>query len=75
MQKQRGDTSGAFGDAAISIEATYHTPVYHYNPIEPHATAAVWNGDELAVYDATQSVYGNRSAIATMLELQKKKCG
>ncbi len=41
--------------------------------MEPHATAAVWDGDNLTVYDATQSVYGNRSAIATMLGIQQDK--
>ena len=73
VQKQRGDATKAMGEAAVTFEETYNTPVYHHNPMEPHATAAEWNGEELTVYDATQSVYGNRAAIAAMLGLQKEK--
>ena len=70
---QRGDAVSAFSNAAVSIQETYNTPVYHHNPMEPHATAAEWNGEELTVYDATQSVYGNRAAIAGMLGIAKEK--
>ena len=73
VQKQRGDTTKAMESAQIKMEETYRTPVYHHNPIEPHATTVEWNGDELTVYDATQSVYGNRGAIAGMLGIAKEK--
>jgi xanthine dehydrogenase YagR molybdenum-binding subunit len=73
MQTTRGDASKGMSDAAVSIEETYYTPVYHHNPMEPHATTAEWNGGELTVYDATQSVFGNRSAIANMLSLSPDK--
>jgi xanthine dehydrogenase YagR molybdenum-binding subunit len=73
VQKQRGDTAKAMEAAPVKIEETYRTPVYHHNPIEPHATTAVWNGEELTVYDATQSVYGNRGAIAGMLGIAKER--
>ena len=55
-----------------NLNETYYTPVYHHNPMEPHATAAVWDGDNLTVYDATQSVYGNKNAITSILGLQKE---
>ena len=35
------------------IEAEYSTPPETHNPLEPHATLAVWNGDHLTLYDAT----------------------
>ncbi len=73
VQVKRGDATKGMNDAQVSIEETYYTPVYHHNPMEPHATAAEWNGDELTVYDATQSVFGNRSAIAGMLGIQQEK--
>src|SRR5450755_1173580 len=40
VQKQRGDTAKAMEAAPVKIEETYRTPVYHHNPIEPHATTA-----------------------------------
>ena len=73
VQIKRGDAAKGMSDAIASIEETYKTPVYHHNPIEPHTTAAEWKDDELVVYDATQSVFGNRAAIASMLGMQQDK--
>jgi xanthine dehydrogenase YagR molybdenum-binding subunit len=73
VQNKRGDYEQGMTDSKVSIEETYYTPVYHHNPMEPHATAAEWNGDELTVYDATQSVFGNRGAIAAMLGVSPQK--
>src|SRR5207302_3013438 len=33
-------------------------------PLEPHATLAVWSGDRLTVYDATQGIFGVRKKLA-----------
>jgi xanthine dehydrogenase YagR molybdenum-binding subunit len=73
VQVKRGNASEGMQQAQVSVNETYFTPVYHHNPMEPHATAAEWNGDELTVYDSTQSVFGNRSAIANMLSLPPEK--
>jgi xanthine dehydrogenase YagR molybdenum-binding subunit len=72
-QSVRGDAAKGMQDASVSIEETYRTPVYHHNPMEPHATAAEWNNEELTVWDATQSVFGNRAAIAGMLGMPPEK--
>src|ERR1700732_4225332 len=40
------------GGADVVIDATYTEPIYHHNPMEPHATTAVWDGDRLTTYDA-----------------------
>jgi xanthine dehydrogenase YagR molybdenum-binding subunit len=53
--------------AEVSIAAEYTTPVEHHNPMEPHATVAVWDQDRLTVYDATQSVGGQRRNLAAVL--------
>src|SRR5205085_3066737 len=67
VQSKRGDASKALQTAEVKIEESYNTPVYHHNPMEPHATIAEWNGDQLTIYDSTQSVVGSRNAIAQML--------
>ncbi len=72
-QSKRGDVETTMAGAEIKFQQTYSTPVYHHNPMEPHATSAAWDGDELLVYDATQSVMGNRNAIATMLGVPQEK--
>jgi xanthine dehydrogenase YagR molybdenum-binding subunit len=73
VQVKKGDAEKSMEQEETSIEETYNTPVYHHNPIEPHATTAVWNDDELTVYDSTQGVYGARISIATMLGIDPAK--
>lgn len=72
VQVKRGDADNGMRSAAVMLEQTYTTPVYHHNPMEPHATTAVWDGDNLTVYDATQSVLGNKNAISSILGVQKE---
>lgn len=54
--KSRGNPEVALADAEVSIEANYKVPTEHHNPIEPHATIAIWSGDNLKLYDKTQWV-------------------
>jgi xanthine dehydrogenase YagR molybdenum-binding subunit len=42
----RGDFDRAFRDAPVRLELTYTTPRESHNPMEPHATIAVWHGAE-----------------------------
>lgn len=60
----RGDPTAAFRTAAVTINADYHIPIEHHNPMEPHAAIAVWDGDQLTVFDKTQNVYGVREHLA-----------
>jgi xanthine dehydrogenase YagR molybdenum-binding subunit len=61
---KRGDPDKGFAEAAVKIQNTYSTPMENHNPMEPHATTAVWNGDKLTIYDATQSVFNCQGKIA-----------
>jgi xanthine dehydrogenase YagR molybdenum-binding subunit len=67
---ERGDPDAALASAAVSVDATYSTPAYHNNPMEPHATVAVWEGGRLTLYDSTQGVQGARRAIAQVFGLE-----
>ena len=60
----RGDIQQGLAQAEVRIEQTYITPTEHHNPMEPHATTAVWEGDKLTVYDATQYTFGVRKSLA-----------
>jgi len=60
----RGDIEQGLAQAEVRIEQTYITPTEHHNPMEPHATTAVWEGDKLTVYDATQYTFGVRTSLA-----------
>ncbi len=61
---QRGDIGQGMAQASAHVSQTYHTPVENHNPMEPHATLAVWEGDKLTVYDATQGIFGVRRVLS-----------
>lgn len=64
---KRGDAEGAFERAPVKIDQTYTMPVEVHNPLEMHASVAVWKGDKLDTYESTQWVVGQRKALAKVL--------
>lgn len=69
-ESNRGDLAAGLSEAAEKVEHVYSTPHETHNPMEPHATIAVWDGpDKLTLYDATQGVFGDRERVATLLGL------
>jgi xanthine dehydrogenase YagR molybdenum-binding subunit len=44
---QRGDPDKALADADVHVGHRYTIPAEHHNPMEPHATIAVWDGPKL----------------------------
>jgi xanthine dehydrogenase YagR molybdenum-binding subunit len=73
LKQKRGDVETAFNSAPEKIDEIYTTPVYHHNAMEPHSTIAAWDGEELLVYDSTQSVYGSRNLLSAMLGVPQEK--
>jgi xanthine dehydrogenase YagR molybdenum-binding subunit len=63
----RGEFDAAFEDAPVRIDATYSTPVETHNPIELHASVAVWDGDHVTLYETTQGVMNYRTVMAQVL--------
>ena len=49
-----GDVEAALAGSPLLVDETYTTPAEHNNPMEPHATLAVWSGGDLTLYDSTQ---------------------
>jgi xanthine dehydrogenase YagR molybdenum-binding subunit len=71
-QSKRGDPDAAFASAPIKLDQTYVTPAETHNPIELHATTAIWDGSILTLYEATQAVFNTRSVLAQMFGLPKE---
>jgi xanthine dehydrogenase YagR molybdenum-binding subunit len=65
----QGDVDSAFATAPIRIDAAYETAYQHHNPMEPHASTAVWSGEELTLYTSTQNVANLQTAIAATLTI------
>lgn len=62
---EHGDFDSAFAQAEISVDVTYETPWFHNNPMEPHATLAVWGADcGLTLYDSTQGATPTQETVA-----------
>jgi len=63
----RGDADSAFQKAPVQLDATYTTPTETHNPMEMHATIAVWNKDKVTLYEASQGVVNHRNVMSEML--------
>jgi xanthine dehydrogenase YagR molybdenum-binding subunit len=61
---EEGDVERALAEAAHAVDETYTTPTEHNNPMEPHATTAVWEDGSLTLYDSTQGAYPYQQAVA-----------
>jgi len=72
LDSQRGDADAAFASAPVKLDQTYVTPAETHNPIELHATTAIWEGSKLTLYDSSQGVVNFRSVLAQMFDLPKE---
>jgi xanthine dehydrogenase YagR molybdenum-binding subunit len=69
-----GDVEAALTPAAVSLDHTYTTPAEHHNPLEPHATTAIWSDEEVTLFDANQGAHAIRDAMATAFRLPPERC-
>jgi xanthine dehydrogenase YagR molybdenum-binding subunit len=72
LQSQRGDAEAAFAHAAVKLDQTYVTPAETHNPIELHATTAIWDGSTLTLYEASQGVFNLQGILAQMFGLPRE---
>ncbi|MNX15522.1 Xanthine dehydrogenase molybdenum-binding subunit [compost metagenome] len=68
-----GDFEGAFASAPVKTDRTYTTPDQSHAMMEPHASTAVWKGDELTLWTSSQMVAWGRSEVARTLGIPKEK--
>src|SRR5437879_2242663 len=72
LQSKRGDAEGAFASAPVKLYQTYVTPTETHNPLELHATTAVWEDSKLTLYESTQSIFNTRTVLAQMFGLPQE---
>ncbi|RZJ66988.1 MAG: xanthine dehydrogenase family protein molybdopterin-binding subunit [Flavobacterium sp.] len=69
----RGAGKSALADAEVKIEASYETPIEHHHPMEPHSTVAVWEGDQVTLYNGSQIINGAQTAAAATLNIKPEQ--
>jgi xanthine dehydrogenase YagR molybdenum-binding subunit len=68
--KPRGDAVKAFSEAPVRISGEYTIATEHHNPMEPHATTVIWNGEgKITVHDKTQGVQNSQAYVASVFGL------
>jgi xanthine dehydrogenase YagR molybdenum-binding subunit len=67
-----GDFETAFAAAPVQLDETYTTPDHAHAMMEPHASTAVWNGDQLTVWTSNQLINRGRTDLATTLGVPKE---
>ena len=68
--RQEGDLTDGFAQAAVEVEATYHTPVQTHVCLETHGNVAEWEDEQnLTVWASTQAVFGVRRDLAGAFNL------
>ncbi len=70
---KRGDADAALGSAAVKHDAVYSTPTETHNPIELHASVAVYKDGGYKLYETSQAVVNHRDVMAAMLGVPKDK--
>ncbi|HSW04729.1 xanthine dehydrogenase family protein molybdopterin-binding subunit, partial [Aquabacterium sp.] len=70
---QRGDPDAALQRAEIRLDLHYRSAGNHHQPLEPHASLALWQGEQLTLYCSTQAVFGTRRMVAYSLGLQREQ--
>ena len=68
-----GDFAGQFGQAPVQIDASYTTAHESHSMIEPFASVAAWNGDQLTVWTSNQMIAWTAADVAKTLGIPKDK--
>ena len=64
-----GDVELGLQTAPVVLDRVYRTPPEHNNPMEPHSSTAVWDGDQLTVHDSSQGVAAAAQTLATLFDV------
>ena len=66
---ERGDIEAGFQMADVIIDQVYTTQTALHNSLEPHGCTAVWEGDQLTLWESTQGIFEVREQVAEKLGL------
>jgi xanthine dehydrogenase YagR molybdenum-binding subunit len=67
----RGNTTDALAASAVRMTMAYAPARTHHNPMEPHATVARWDGDNVTVWDKTQWINATQAELASVFDIPR----
>jgi xanthine dehydrogenase YagR molybdenum-binding subunit len=62
----------AWATAEVKLEEEYTMPIETHNPMEMHATIAIWEGGKLTVYDKSQGPKNVQGELARLFAIDEK---
>ncbi|MCA1854911.1 xanthine dehydrogenase family protein molybdopterin-binding subunit [Massilia oculi] len=68
-----GNFTGAFASSPVQHDGEYHTAHESHMMMEPHASVAAWDGDQLTVWTSNQMIAWARGDLAKTLGIPKDK--
>jgi xanthine dehydrogenase YagR molybdenum-binding subunit len=72
VDTERGDPASAFSAAQVTLDRTYTTPIETHNPIELHASVALYDGHSFTLYETSQAIVNHQGALSQMLGVPKE---
>jgi xanthine dehydrogenase YagR molybdenum-binding subunit len=69
---RRGDPDKALAEAPVVIDEVYTTPAETHNPMEMHGTVAVWDGENVTLYESSQGVVNHCTVMAEVLGVPRE---
>src|SRR5579859_4372114 len=71
-ESKRGDVEAAFASAPVKVDEVYITPAETHNPMEMHATVAVWEDPNFLLYETSQGVVNHQHVMAETLGVPRE---
>lgn len=70
---ERGNLQKGEAEADWVCEQQYTTEVQHHNPLEPHCCVALWQNDELTLWDSNQGPHAVKDHMVARLGIPSNK--
>jgi xanthine dehydrogenase YagR molybdenum-binding subunit len=70
---ERGDVEAGLRQADVVIDQTFRTASALHSSLEPHGCTAWWNGENLILWNSTQSIFTVREQVAQALGLPEHR--
>jgi xanthine dehydrogenase YagR molybdenum-binding subunit len=71
-ESKRGNVEAAFASAPVKVDQIYVTPAETHNPMEMHATVAVWSDPNFLLYETSQGVMNHQHVMAETLGVPRE---